>query len=129
MGRSFSVDLRERVVAFVAAGHSRRAAARHFIVGDSFAIKLLQRVASSGSCEPGRQGRPRGSGKLAPYETFLIGLVEAKPDITMPELQARLIETHDVSAEPAALSRFLCKRGYTYKKSPDGHGARSRRRA
>ena len=129
MGQPFSIDLRERVAGFVGAGHSRRAAARHFDVGDSFAIKLMQRVKTSGSCEPGRQGRPPGSGKLEPYAAFLIGVVEDKPDITMPELRARLIDTHGVTAAPAALSRFLCRRGLTYKKSPDGHGARSRRRA
>jgi transposase len=129
MGASYSVDLRKRVVAFVVAGHSRRAAARHFAVCDSFAVKLMQRVAASGSCDPGRQGRPPGKGKLAPYTTFLIDIVEAEPDITMPELCARLIEAHAVSVDPAALSRFLCRHGFTYKKSSDGHGARSRRRA
>ena len=129
MGRPFSVDLRERVSGFVDAGHSRRAAARHFSVGDSFAIKLMQRVKASGSCEPGQQGRPTGSGKLEPYAAFLIGAVEDKPDITMPELRDRLVEAHGVAADPAALSRFLCRHGFTYKKSPDGGGARSRRRA
>jgi transposase len=34
MTRSYSVDLRVRVIAFVGAGHSRRAAARHFGVSD-----------------------------------------------------------------------------------------------
>ena len=43
MGQCYSLDLRVRVVAFVEAGHSCRAAARHFGVSDSFAIKLLQR--------------------------------------------------------------------------------------
>ena len=33
----------------------------------------MQRVATSGSCEPDRQGRPPGTGKLAPYTAFLIG--------------------------------------------------------
>ena len=128
MGHPLSVDLRERVVALVAAGHSRRAAARHFAVGDSSAIRLMHRVAVSGSCEPDRQGRPPGTGKLAPYTAFLIGTVKAKPDITMPELRDRLVEAHGVSAAPAALSRFLCRHEFTYKKSPDGHGARTRRR-
>ena len=81
MGRSYSLDLRVRVAAFVEAGHSRRAAARHFGVSDSFAIKLLRRQARSGSPAPARQGRPPGRGKLAPYEAFLIRCVEARPDI------------------------------------------------
>ena len=129
MGLSYSLDLRTRVVAFVEAGHSRRAAARHFGVSESFAIKLLRRVATSGSCEPDQQGKPRGHGKLEAYGTFLVGAVDAEPDITMPALCDRLMETCGVTADPAELSRFLCRQGYTYKKSPDGHGARTRRRA
>ena len=78
MGRSYSLDLRVRVVAFVEAGHSRRAAARHFGVSDSFAIKLMRHQAQSGSPAPAHQGRPRGCGKLAPYETFLVQTVVAK---------------------------------------------------
>jgi transposase len=111
----------------VDAGYSRRAAARRFGVSDSFAIKLLQRQRHSGSPAPARQGRPRGTGRLAPYETFLVETVQAKPDITMPEWAARLSEEHGVSAAPATLSRLLCRRGFTYKKIPDGGGVRTRR--
>ena len=127
MGRCYSLDLRVRVAAFVEAGHSRRAAARHFGVSDSFAIKLARRQAQSGSPAPGRQGRPRGQGKLAPYEAFLIRTVEAKPAITMPELAERLWEEHGVAAAAATLSRFLCRCGFTYKKIADGRGVRTRR--
>src|SRR5215207_2826876 len=129
MGRYYSLDLRVRVASFVDAGHSRRAAARHFSVSDSFAIKLMRRQRQSGSPAPARQGRPCGTGKLAPYESFLIRTVEAKPDITMPELAARLLEEHGAAAAPASLSRLLCRHGFTYKKSPDGGGVRTRRRA
>ncbi|WP_099514456.1 IS630 family transposase [Microvirga ossetica] len=117
MTQSYSLDLRVRVVAFVEAGHSCRAAARHFGVSDSFAIKLLQRQKTSGSPTPARQGRPPGRRRLSPYETFLIQAVEAKPDITMPELAARLLEEHGIVAAPATLSRLLCRHGFTYKKA------------
>jgi len=127
MGRSYSLDLRVRVAGFVEVGHSRRAAARHFRVSDSFAIKLVRRQAQAGSPAPARQGRPPGHGKLAPYEAFLIRTVEAKPDTTMPELAVRLLEEHGVVAAPATLSRLLCRHGFTYKKSPDGRGVRTRR--
>lgn len=127
MGRSYSLDLRVRVAGFVEAGHSRRAAARPFGVSDSFAIKLLRRQAQSGSPAPARQGRPRGTGRLAPDASFLVQTVEAKPDITMPELAARLWEEHKVSAAAATLSRFLCRHGFTYKKTADGIGVRTRR--
>ena len=84
MGRSYSLDLRVRVAAFVEAGQSCRAAARHFGVSDSFAIKLMRHQAQSGSPAPARQVRPPGRGKLAPYEAFLVQTVEMTPDITMP---------------------------------------------
>lgn len=126
MGRCYSLDLRERVAKFVSSGASRRAAARHFGVSESFAIKLVQHEARSGSPAPVRQGRPPGSGKLASFENFLIAEVEAEPDITMPELADRLIARHGVSAAPAVLSRLLCRHGFTYKKSPDGLGMRTR---
>ncbi|KJS43557.1 MAG: transposase [Rhodospirillaceae bacterium BRH_c57] len=122
------MDLRERVVEFVRSGHARREAARHFNVSNSFAIKLLQRVERQGSCEPDRQGRPLGKGKLGPHEGFLIAAVQATPDITMPELKALLERERGVSAAPCSLSQFLCRRGFTYKKTGAGLGGRTRRR-
>lgn len=129
MGLSYSLDLRRRIVARVEAGHSRREAARHFEVSESCAIKLVQRVRATGSPEPSRQGRPPGGGKLQAHRAFLIERVEARPDITMPQLAAELATAHGVRASPASLSRVLCKAGFTYKKSPDGLGTGSRRRS
>ena len=129
MTQSFSLDLRVRVAAFVEAGHSCRAAAQHFDVSESFAIKLVRRTRDTGSPAPARQGRPPGGGKLVDYESFLIQTTKAEPAMTMPELAARLLDEHGIVAAPAILSRFLCRRGFTYKKSPDGGGVRTRRRA
>jgi transposase len=126
MGRSYSLDLCERVLAFVGSGHSRRAAARHFGGSTSFAVKLLQRVERRGSARPARQGRPPGRGKLVPFEPFLIGTVEPQPDMTMPELVELLRANHGVRATPAMLSRFVGQRGFTYKTSPAGFGNRTR---
>ena len=124
----YSLDLRVRIIAFAEAGHSCRAAAWHFGVSDSCAIKLLQRQSQSGS-PPARQGRPPGSGKLAPYAAFLIRTVEAQPDITMPELAIRLFEEQGVRADPATLSRLLCRQGFTDQKTAAGGGVRTRRRS
>jgi len=126
MGKSYSLDIRERVVAMVEAGYSCRAAARRFAIGDSTAIRLMQRRRETGAVSPPRQGRPPGSGKLAAYRRFLIAQVEARPDITMPELADRLDEVHGVRVPPSSLSRVLVAEGFTYKKSPDGFGARTR---
>jgi len=128
MGKSYSPDLRDRVAGLVEGGGSRRGSARHFGVSPSFAVKLMARVRATGSTAPAVQGRPPGSGKLAPHLAFLIGRVEAEPDITMPELARVLKEERGVEAAPASLSRVLCAAGFTYKKSADGIGARARRR-
>jgi len=129
MGQSYSLDPRTRLLARVRAGHSRRETARHFGVSPSCTVKLVTRVDRTGSAEPARQGRPHGSGKLAPHQAFLIARVEAQPDITMPELAGALEAERGVVARPASLSRVLCKAGFTYKKTADGLGARTRRRA
>ena len=48
MVKPLSNDLRKRVVAFVEAGHSRRATAAHFRVSPSFVIKLMMLFRQTG---------------------------------------------------------------------------------
>ena len=129
MGKSYSMDLRERIVAQVTAGGSRRGAARRFGVSDSCAVKLVARAERTGSVEPARQGRPPGGGKLAAHMAFLIEIVEAAPDITLPELAARLEAERGAKVTAPSLSRALIAAGFSYKKSPDGLGARTCRSA
>lgn len=128
MAKIISMDLRLRLVAAVQAGSSRRAAAARFGVSPSCAVKLLGRVSATGSARPGQRGRRPGGGKLAGVRAELIRWVEATPDITMPELAERLRQTHGLTATPSALSRLLCRAGWTYKKSPDRAGDRAGRR-
>lgn len=126
MGKSYSADLRERVEARISAGHSRREASRHFGVSASFAVKLAQRVAATGSIAPSRQGRPPGHGKLAAHLPQLIAWVEAQADISMPELAAKLETATGVVAHPASLSRALLKAGFSTKKNTAGDRVRTR---
>jgi transposase len=128
MIRSYSLDLRERVVAAVGAGMSRRAAARHFAVSDSSAVRWVERSSREGSCAARRLGRPAGKGPLSDHLDFVIAQVEAEPDITMPELAERLMSRRSIAADPASLSRLLCRAGFTYKKTAHGLGVRTRRR-
>jgi len=116
MGQSYSTDLRRRVVEFVGQGHSRREAANHFSVSASFAVKLLALHAQSGSVAPRRQGRPPGQGKLLAHRDYLTRQVDAKPDMTMPELAAKLAAERGVRARPSSLSRILTRAGFTFKK-------------
>ena len=112
MGKAYSCDLRGRICEHVSAGHSRREAARRFGVSVSCAIKLVQRVAKTGSAAPARQGRPPGAGKLAPHMAMLIRWVEVQPDISMPELATKLEAATKTRAHPASLSRALLGAGF-----------------
>ena len=126
MARSYSMDLRTRLVEAVGVGGSRRGAARRFGVSASCAVKLIARVRATGSAEPGRRGRRPGGGKLEPFRALLLRWVEETPDVTMPELARRLDREHGVTVHQSTLSRLLCAAGWTYKKSPDGAGTRTR---
>jgi transposase len=129
MGAPYSRDLRKRVQSVVESGASRRAAARLFDVSASFAVKLVDRIRRTGSAEPARQGRPPGSGKLAAHLPAVLEWVEAEPDITMPELAAKLVAEKNVTVHPASLSRVLLKAGLSFKKNFAGLGDRARGRA
>jgi transposase len=123
MTKSYSLDLRRRVVRFVEAGHSRRAAAERFEVSVAFVVKLVAAFRSTGSCAPKPEGGWRYS-KLDPQRAFLLRLVTERPDITMPELATELAAT-GVRVDPASLSRWFRRNGYRYKKNAAGIGARS----
>lgn len=126
MGKSYSSDLRVRIHGAIEDGASRRAAARRYGVSASTSVRVAQRVAATGSVAPARQGRPPGSGKLAPYAAILARWVDEKADITMPELAAKLSAEHGVVAHPASLSKFLIKQGFSFKKNAAGNRIRSR---
>ena len=115
MGRSLSMDLRERVVRFVEQGNSRRAAGRHFQVSHSTAIRLMSRKAATGTISLKQQGRQRDS-KLASALPFLIEIVESVPDITLAELAAAVKDEYKIAASLPTLSRALTSAGYTFKK-------------
>ena len=102
MPRAYSLDLRERVVAFVEAGHSRHAAAAHFDVSVSFVVKLMTAWRTRGSLAPKAAGGRRHA-KLEPHRAFLLERVGEKDDITMPELAAELLAATGVQVAPASL--------------------------
>lgn len=126
MGKPLSADLRVRIVADVKGGNTRRGAAVRFGVAASTAVRLHARYEETGSVAPAAMGRPRNSGKLGAHRDFIIGHVETRPDITMPELAAVLLAERDVEVDPSNLSKFLCRSGFSYKKNAAGIGERTR---
>ncbi|MET3601891.1 transposase [Martelella mangrovi] len=126
MTRALSIDLRRRVTDAIAQGKSRRAAAEQFAISAATAVRLQKRLDETGSVEPSPMGRPKGGGKLAPYRAIIIAMVEARPDITMPDLAAFLMDEHGVSVDPFNLSKLLCRAGFSFKKNAAGLGERTR---
>lgn len=126
MPKAYSLDLRERVVWFVEAGRSCRAAAAHFSVSVSFAVRLMRAFRTAGSVAPRPSGGRRRA-KLDPHKAFVTARIEEKSDITMPELARELLAATGTKADPASLSRFLIRNGYRFKKNAAGKRARSPR--
>ena len=125
MGKPYSMDLRERIVAYVVAGHSCRAAARLFAVSASTAVRLAAAQRGRGHIAPKPQGRAPGTaGKLAAHQAFLLEIVRAEPDITLKELAGALLEAHGVKVQLSSLHRALRRAGTSYKKRTGRSGAR-----
>jgi transposase len=120
------MDLRARVVEFVEAGRSRRAAAAHFRVSVSFVVNLIKAYGSTGSLAPKPSGGRRHA-KLDPHRAFLLGRVAEREDITMPELASDLEAAVGVRADPASISRWLIRNGYRFKKNSGGQRTRAAR--
>ncbi len=126
MGKPLSADLRKRIVEDVTQDNTRLGAASRFGVAASTAVRLQARYEATGSAAPARIGRPPDTGKLGRNHDFIIAQVEAKPDITMPELTAVLLAERGVEVDSSNLSKFLCKQGFSYKKNAVGIGERTR---
>lgn len=126
MPKPMSNDLRERVVAFVETGRSRRAAAAHFRVSPSFVVNLMTLYRRTGSVLPKPRGGRRHA-KLDPHRGFILGRIAEKDDISMPELASALVASTGTKAEPASLSRWLIRNGYRFKKNAAGQRTRQAR--
>ncbi len=122
MVKSLSDDLRVRVVEAVGAGASRRQAASRFGVSVSSAIRWVRRWRDRGEVGARPQGGDRRSGRIEAQAGFILAAVEERPDVTLAELQALLLE-RGVSVGIGSLWRFFERRGISFKKN------RARRRA
>jgi transposase len=124
MPRSYSGDLRERVIEVVEMqGASRREAAERFDISASSAVKWLQRWSKSRSAKP----KPRG-GSVSPLEAHkesILALVAEQPDLTLNETLVKLLKRR-IRTSKSALSRFFARHGITLKKKPASRGTTTR---
>ena len=97
MPAAYSLDLRERVVAAVDGGVSRRGAAGQFKAGISDVIRRAARLAATGSCAARRSGGDRKSKAAKAHKDWHLDLAKAEPDLTLAEILFRLHATHGLS--------------------------------
>lgn len=122
MKRSFSTDLRVRVIGAISGGLSARQAAARIGIGVSTAVAWYRRYCETGKVAARKQGQPGGS-KLDAHEAFILALVRERSNISLAEIAGRLAEQRVVSACPATVWYFFDRRGISFKKN------RPRRRA
>jgi transposase len=123
MPRAYSADMRERVIARVESGASRREAAEHYEVSASTAITWVKRYHEMGRCA----AKPRG-GSTSPLEEhaeFLLALIEEQPDLTLDEVVAAM-RKHKIPGSRTAVWRFFQRHKITFKKKPARRGAGAR---
>lgn len=117
MARSLSQDLRDRVVAAIDGGLSCRAAAGRFGVSVSSAIRWRQLAREHGQAVARPRGGDRHSAKIEAHGAFIRSLVAEQADMTLVELQARLID-RGASVGIGTLHRFFARHGISRKKRP-----------
>lgn len=117
MGKPLSMDLRERVIAAIDAGKSRRAAAARYGVAPSTAIRWDNERRITGCFAPKPQGGDTRSRKIEANAEVIHTALEETPDMTLAELCKHLSE-HGIPASTSSLWRFFRRHGITRKKRP-----------
>ena len=118
--RPYSDDLRARVVAAVADGCSRRAAAERFAVSAPSAVRWVALHDETGSVSARRRGGKSRS-PLEPHASWLLELIAQEPDLTLAEIVQRLLD-RGVHTTDSSLDRFFRRHKVSFKKN----SARSR---
>ncbi|BDV35756.1 transposase [Methylocystis iwaonis] len=110
--KTLLLDLRERVVAAVSSGMSRRQAAERFGDSAASAIRWCQRQKEIGSPASYKPGGDRWSARIDAHKSLILSLVE---------------ETCDIALSIGALWRFFDRHDITWKKRPLTRASRTGR--
>lgn len=116
-GKPYSQDLRERVFAAADDGEPVGRIASMLRVSVSYVSKVLSRRKLTGQTE----ARPQCCHvipKLSGLHSAIEAQVSSRPDATIAELRAWLLETHKVSASTGLMHKALAALDLTFKKSP-----------
>jgi transposase len=126
MGKPYSIDLRERVVAsVVTAGMSCNRAAKQFGVGISTAINWVKRVRETGSVAPGKMGGYKPKRISGEHRLWLLQRIK-DGDFTLRGLVCELGE-RELKVDYRSVWEFVHAEKLSFKKKRGGWRARSSR--
>jgi len=114
MGKPYSDDLRERVVAAIESGDTREEVAELYNMALSTVGGFIKRKRETGSVSPDKFGGYK-TFSLEPHTDLVKELVAEQPDRTLAELRDRLAK-EQVTVSQSAISRFLHHINLTFKK-------------
>jgi len=124
MGRAYSIDLRERVVAAVESGGlSRHEAATQFGVGVSSAIRWVGRLRKTGSVAPDKIGGYKPRAIAGEHRIWLLARIKQR-DFTLRGLVAELAE-RGLKVDYRSVWTFVHEEKLSFKKKRGGWRTRS----
>src|SRR5208282_1559038 len=83
---------------------------------------------TTGETSPAPSGGDRRSGRIEAHRDYLLGLIRRRPDITLLEIQERLIANCGERFAVSVLWRFFDRHEITFKKNSACRGTTPRRR-
>jgi transposase len=127
MGKPYSIDLRERVVAAVVTGGlSCNRAAKQFEVGISTAINWVKRLRETGSVAAGKMGGHKPKAISGAHRLWLVHRIK-DGDFTLRGLVAELAE-RGLKVDYRSVWEFVHAEKLSFKKKRGGWRTRSPRR-
>jgi transposase len=113
MGRAYSQDLRDRILACYQRGMMTREIAQVFAVSPAWARRVRQRQRDQGERSP----RPMGGLRVMKVDMEqLRQWVSQKPDATTRELHQRLVNECGIACSESAVGMALVRLGLSFKK-------------
>ena len=115
MPSPLSVDLLQRVVAFMAGGASCREAATRFGVSAASASRWAGRVRQTGDVAPTPSGGDHMSHRVEAQARLILATCQRQPTMFLRELRDKMAE-HGLRTSTSGLSRFFARHGITRKR-------------
>ena len=127
MGKPYSLDLRERVIAAVETGGlSCNQAAKQFGIGISTAIGWVRRLRETGSVTPGQMGGHKPKAISGAHRDWLLQRIKDR-DFTLRGLVAELAE-RGLKVDYRSVWQFVHAEKLSFKKKYSGWRTRASRR-